>query len=191
MKTKDGRASTDAYSVTKFGTKWIKKRTIVDSFAQKWNEQYMWEVFYPCTVISIGVFDNCHLHGGDKAEGAKDSKIGKSAYLGFEVRKSQPLTKLKQISGVRKQVLNQSGRERKSEGDDVFCSRRKSVIDFLYKMKRSTDLPMLDGQKMKVKELIEEAGKKRSLLLKSLPLDVVIIRPLLKNIPQLQLSSKL
>ncbi|PWA46512.1 hypothetical protein CTI12_AA507970 [Artemisia annua] len=77
MKTKDGRASTDAYCVAKYGTKWIRTRTIVDSFAPKWNEQYTWEVFDPCTVITIGVFDNCHLHGGDKAGGAKDSRIGK------------------------------------------------------------------------------------------------------------------
>nr|GEX69003.1 FT-interacting protein 1-like [Tanacetum cinerariifolium] len=77
MKAKDGRASTDAYCVAKYGTKWIRTRTIVDSFAPKWNEQYTWEVFDPCTVITIGVFDNCHLHGGDKAGGAKDSRIGK------------------------------------------------------------------------------------------------------------------
>ncbi|PWA69372.1 Alcohol dehydrogenase, C-terminal [Artemisia annua] len=33
------------------------------------------EVFDPCTVITIGVFDKCHLHGGDKAGGSKDSRI--------------------------------------------------------------------------------------------------------------------
>ncbi|XP_022746515.1 FT-interacting protein 1-like [Durio zibethinus] len=77
MKTKDGRGTTDAYCVAKFGQKWVRTRTIIDSFAPKWNELYTWEVFDPCTVITIGVFDNCHLHGGDKAGGAKDSKIGK------------------------------------------------------------------------------------------------------------------
>ncbi|XP_060177314.1 FT-interacting protein 3-like [Lycium barbarum] len=81
-KTKDGRATTDAYCVAaycvaKYGQKWIRTRTIVDSFAPKWNEQYTWEVFDPCTVITIGVFDNCHLHGGDKPGGAPDSRIGK------------------------------------------------------------------------------------------------------------------
>ncbi|WMV56703.1 hypothetical protein MTR67_050088 [Solanum verrucosum] len=78
MKTKDGRASTDAYCVAKYGHKWVQTRTIIDSLAPKWNEQYTWEVFDPCTVITIGVFDNCHLHGGDKPGGqARDSRIGK------------------------------------------------------------------------------------------------------------------
>ncbi|XP_076881285.1 FT-interacting protein 3-like [Bidens hawaiensis] len=77
MKTKDGRATTDAYCVAKYGTKWVRTRTIVDSFMPKWNEQYTWEVFDPCTVITIGVFDNCHLHGGDNPSGSRDSRIGK------------------------------------------------------------------------------------------------------------------
>ncbi|KAL5976026.1 FT-interacting protein 3 [Asimina triloba] len=75
MKTKDGRGTTDAYCVAKYGQKWVRTRTIIDSFTPKWNEQYTWEVFDPCTVITIGVFDNCHLLGGDKA--SKDSRIGK------------------------------------------------------------------------------------------------------------------
>ncbi|PNX77998.1 multiple C2 and transmembrane domain-containing protein 2-like, partial [Trifolium pratense] len=74
MKTRDGRGTTDAYCVAKFGQKWIRTRTIVDSFSPKWNEQYTWEVFDPSTVITIGVFDNNHLQGGDKS---KDSRIGK------------------------------------------------------------------------------------------------------------------
>ncbi|KAK9274179.1 hypothetical protein L1049_018993 [Liquidambar formosana] len=75
MKTKDSRGTTDAYCVAKYGQKWVRTRTIIDSFNPKWNEQYTWEVFDPCTVITVGVFDNSHLHGG--AGGAKDSKIGK------------------------------------------------------------------------------------------------------------------
>ncbi|KAJ0810040.1 putative C2 domain, phosphoribosyltransferase, C2 domain superfamily [Helianthus annuus] len=70
MKTKDGRATTDAYCVAMYGTKWVRTRTVIDSFAPKWNEQYTWEVFDPCTVMTIGVFDNFHLQGGD-------SRIGK------------------------------------------------------------------------------------------------------------------
>jgi hypothetical protein len=77
MKTKDSRGTTDAYCVAKYGQKWVRTRTIIDSFTPKWNEQYTWEVFDPCTVITIGVFDNCHLHGGDKPGGARDSRIGK------------------------------------------------------------------------------------------------------------------
>ncbi|CDP14088.1 unnamed protein product [Coffea canephora] len=71
MKTKDGRGTTDAYCVAKYGPKWVRTRTIIDSFSPKWNEQYTWEVFDPCTVITVGVFDNGHLQGG------KDSSIGK------------------------------------------------------------------------------------------------------------------
>ncbi|KAM0932360.1 putative C2 domain, phosphoribosyltransferase, C2 domain superfamily [Dioscorea sansibarensis] len=77
MKTKDGRGTTDAYCVAKYGQKWVRTRTIIDSFAPKWNEQYTWEVYDPCTVITVGVFDNCHLQGGDKAAGTRDTRIGK------------------------------------------------------------------------------------------------------------------
>ncbi|AAG29698.1 putative C2 domain, phosphoribosyltransferase, C2 domain superfamily [Arabidopsis thaliana] len=79
MKAKEGgRGTTDAYCVAKYGQKWIRTRTIIDSFTPRWNEQYTWEVFDPCTVVTVGVFDNCHLHGGDKNNGGgKDSRIGK------------------------------------------------------------------------------------------------------------------
>nr|POF21378.1 protein quirky [Quercus suber] len=77
MKTKDEVGTTDAYCVAKYGEKWVRTRTIMSSTEPKWNEQYSWEVFDPCTVITIGVFDNCHLHGGDKSRGLKDSRIGK------------------------------------------------------------------------------------------------------------------
>ncbi|KAK4379646.1 hypothetical protein RND71_001508 [Anisodus tanguticus] len=58
---RDGHGITDPYSVAKYGQKWIRTRTILNSFNPKWNEQYTWEVFDPCTVITIGVFHNCHL----------------------------------------------------------------------------------------------------------------------------------
>lgn len=80
MKTKDGRGTTDAYCVAKYGQKWVRTRTLIDTPNPKWNEQYTWEVYDPCTVITVGVFDNCHLHGGDKEKSsasAKDSRIGK------------------------------------------------------------------------------------------------------------------
>lgn len=76
MKTKDGRGTTDAYCVAKYGHKWVRTRTIIDSFNPKWNEQYTWDVYDPCTVVTIGVFDNCHLQG-EKANGNKDGRIGK------------------------------------------------------------------------------------------------------------------
>ncbi|KAL6560450.1 FT-interacting protein 1 [Orobanche gracilis] len=78
MKMKDGRGNTDAYCVAKYGQKWIRTRTILDNFNPKWNEQYTWEVYDPCTVITLGVFDNCHL-GGEKpgTTSGRDSRIGK------------------------------------------------------------------------------------------------------------------
>ncbi|KAL7242939.1 hypothetical protein ACSBR1_015360 [Camellia fascicularis] len=74
MKKKDGQGTADAYCVAKYGQKWIRTRTIIDSFNPKWNEQYTWEVFDHCTAITIVVFDNCHLQDKD---GAKDARIGK------------------------------------------------------------------------------------------------------------------
>ncbi|GAV85696.1 C2 domain-containing protein/PRT_C domain-containing protein [Cephalotus follicularis] len=77
MKNKGGCQTTDAYCVAKYGPKWVRTKTIVDSLDPKWNEQYTWEVYDPYTVITIGVFDNVHLQGGDKAAAAKDPRIGK------------------------------------------------------------------------------------------------------------------
>ncbi|KAF2319430.1 hypothetical protein GH714_015764 [Hevea brasiliensis] len=80
MKMKVGRGSTDAYCVAKYGQKWVRTRTILDTFNPKWNEQYTWEVYDPCTVITLGVFDNCHLGGGEKPNApsaARDARIGK------------------------------------------------------------------------------------------------------------------
>lgn len=56
--TKDNRGSTDAYCVAKYGPKWIRTRTIFESFNPRWNEQYTWEVYDPCTVLTVSVFDN-------------------------------------------------------------------------------------------------------------------------------------
>ncbi|XP_057445846.1 multiple C2 domain and transmembrane region protein 14 [Lotus japonicus] len=59
VKTKDGtRGTTDAYVVAKYGPKWVRTRTIMDRFNPRWNEQYTWDVHDPCTVLTIGVFDN-------------------------------------------------------------------------------------------------------------------------------------
>ncbi|KAK6131124.1 hypothetical protein DH2020_035123 [Rehmannia glutinosa] len=38
------------------------------------DEQYTWEVHDPCTVITIGVFDNCHINGNHDV---RDQRIGK------------------------------------------------------------------------------------------------------------------
>ncbi|CAK7344835.1 unnamed protein product [Dovyalis caffra] len=74
MKGKDGR-TTDAYCVAKYGNKWIRTRTILDTLTPRWNEQYTWDVFDSCTVITIGVFDNCHINGSK--DGGEDQRIGK------------------------------------------------------------------------------------------------------------------
>ncbi|KAL4340604.1 hypothetical protein GQ457_08G005870 [Hibiscus cannabinus] len=72
VKTKDGACgTTDAYVVAKYGPKWIRTRTILDRFNPRWNEQYTWDVYDPCTVLTIGVFDN------GRYKGEKDVRIGK------------------------------------------------------------------------------------------------------------------
>ncbi|KAM7278847.1 hypothetical protein ACFE04_005981 [Oxalis oulophora] len=75
MKLRDGRKTTDAYCVAKYGPKWVKTRTIVNSLDPQWNEQYTWEVYDLNTVITIGIFDNMHL-GRERIQ-ALDSLIGK------------------------------------------------------------------------------------------------------------------
>ncbi|CAI9107517.1 OLC1v1006892C1 [Oldenlandia corymbosa var. corymbosa] len=78
VKIKEGKGgSTDAYCVAKYGQKWVRTRTVVDSLSPKWNEQYTWEVFDPCTVITIGVFDNARVDKNVVSATTRDSRIGK------------------------------------------------------------------------------------------------------------------
>lgn len=79
MKIKEGKGgSTDAYCVAKYGQKWVRTRTVVDNLAPKWNEQYTWEVFDPCTVITVGVFDNSRVSKNTSNNpAARDTRIGK------------------------------------------------------------------------------------------------------------------
>ncbi|CAG7867601.1 unnamed protein product [Brassica rapa] len=77
MKVRDGKGSgtADSYCVAKYGPKWVRTRTVVDSLCPKWNEQYTWEVNDPCTVVTIGVFDNARV---DKSNSnTRDARIGK------------------------------------------------------------------------------------------------------------------
>ncbi|XP_065876959.1 protein QUIRKY [Euphorbia lathyris] len=77
MKTKGGgKGSTDAYCVAKYGKKWVRTRTVTDSFDPRWNEQYTWQVYDPCTVLTVGVFDNWRMFA-DSSEEKPDSRIGK------------------------------------------------------------------------------------------------------------------
>ncbi|KAF7000977.1 hypothetical protein CFC21_016739, partial [Triticum aestivum] len=63
-KTRQERGSCDPYCVAKYGHKWVRTRTIVDNLNPRFNEQYTWDVFDHGTVLTIGLFDNCHI-GGD------------------------------------------------------------------------------------------------------------------------------
>lgn len=74
MKAKEGRL-TDPYCVAKYGSKWVRTRTLLNTLAPQWNEQYTWEVFDPCTIVTVAVFDNGYVLGG--GEGSKDQRIGK------------------------------------------------------------------------------------------------------------------
>ncbi|CAK9202097.1 unnamed protein product [Sphagnum jensenii] len=74
--TKDKRGSTDAYCIAKYGPKWVRTRTIFESFSPRWNEQYTWEVFDPCTVLTVGLFDNRQANP-EIAATTKDLPIGK------------------------------------------------------------------------------------------------------------------
>ncbi|CAK7341583.1 unnamed protein product [Dovyalis caffra] len=78
VKTKDGtRGTTDAYVVAKYGPKWVRTRTILDRFNPRWNEQYTWDVYDPCTVLTIGVFDNGRYKLGEAGKQGKDVRVGK------------------------------------------------------------------------------------------------------------------
>lgn len=78
MKTKDGtRGTTDAYVVAKYGPKWFRTRTLIDRFNPRWNEQYAWDVYDPCTVLTVGVFDNGRYKRDESGRPGKDVRIGK------------------------------------------------------------------------------------------------------------------
>ncbi|KAK7271125.1 hypothetical protein RJT34_26764 [Clitoria ternatea] len=78
VKTKDGtRGTTDAYVVAKYGPKWVRTRTIIDRFNPRWNEQYTWDVYDPCTVLTIGVFDNGRYKQGEDGKQNRDCRVGK------------------------------------------------------------------------------------------------------------------
>ncbi|KAK4282115.1 hypothetical protein QN277_013528 [Acacia crassicarpa] len=79
MKTVNGKSSTDAYCVAKYGNKWVRTRTVSDSLDPKWNEQYTWKVFDPCTVLTIGIFDSFGVYqvDGEEEVARPDFRIGK------------------------------------------------------------------------------------------------------------------
>ncbi|KAK9096195.1 hypothetical protein Sjap_021692 [Stephania japonica] len=63
MKSINGKGITDAYAIAKYGAKWVRTRTVSDSMDPRWNEQYTWRVYDPCTVLTLGVFDSSWVYG--------------------------------------------------------------------------------------------------------------------------------
>ncbi|CAH2069207.1 unnamed protein product [Thlaspi arvense] len=77
MKTRDGKGTSDTYVVAKYGHKWVRSRTVINSLSPKYNEQYTWEVFDPATVLTICVLDNAHFAAGNGGNNGRDQTIGK------------------------------------------------------------------------------------------------------------------
>ncbi|KAL1198146.1 Multiple C2 domain and transmembrane region protein 9 [Cardamine amara subsp. amara] len=75
-KTRDGKATSDTFVVAKYGHKWVRSRTVINSLNPKYNEQYTWEVFDPATVLTICVFENSHFTAGNGGN-SRDQPIGK------------------------------------------------------------------------------------------------------------------
>lgn len=74
-KNRDGKGACDSYCVAKYGQKWVRTQTVLNSLSPRYNEQYTWEVYDNATVLTVGVFDNRQL---DKAaDGSNDARIGK------------------------------------------------------------------------------------------------------------------
>nr|GEZ77928.1 protein NRT1/ PTR FAMILY 6.3-like [Tanacetum cinerariifolium] len=70
MKSRNSRGAVDACSVAKYRRKWIRTRTAIESLNPNLNEQYTWEVFDPCTIVTIMVFDKNHFQDVDKGGGS-------------------------------------------------------------------------------------------------------------------------
>ncbi|XP_050379825.1 FT-interacting protein 3-like [Argentina anserina] len=100
------KTTVDTYCVAKYGPKWVRTRTVIDNCSPKWNEQYSWEIYDHCTVITIAVFENNkYMHKG--GERLPDWGIGKVRIRLSELEldkvytNSHPLVKL-EPHGVKK-----------------------------------------------------------------------------------------
>lgn len=106
MKMMNEKGTTDAYTVAKYGSKWVRSRTVSDCLDPKWNEQYTWRVYDPCTVLMVGVFDSWGVFEMKEAT-RPDFRIGKiririsTLETGRVYRNSYPLLLLSN-SGVKK-----------------------------------------------------------------------------------------
>ncbi|KNA06939.1 hypothetical protein SOVF_176470 [Spinacia oleracea] len=102
VKAVNGKGSTDAYAIAKYGPKWVRTRTVSDNLDPKWNEQYTWKVYDPCTVLTIGVFDSSGVYESQEPlDGTRpDLRIGKvrvrisTLHTGKVYRNSYPLLSL-------------------------------------------------------------------------------------------------
>lgn len=131
MKTMNNKSSTDAYCVAKYGNKWIRTRTVSDSLEPKWNEQYTWKVFDPCTVLTIGVFDSWgvfELDNCNEEATRPDFRIGKvrvrisTLQTGRVYRNSYPLF-----------VLTHAGMKKMGEIEiAIRFVRTTQTLDFLH-----------------------------------------------------------
>lgn len=110
MKSKgNGKGSTDAYCVAKYGKKWVRTRTVTDSFDPRWNEQYTWQVYDPCTVMTIGVFDNWRMFA-EPGEERPDCRVGK-----VRIRVSTLESNRVYMSSYPLMVLSRSGLKKMGE----------------------------------------------------------------------------
>lgn len=157
MKTRDGRSCTDAYCVAKYGPKWVRTRTMLDSLSPQWNEQYMWDVYDPCTVLTVGVFDNHHLTNGlaEKAQGLKDDVIGK-----VRIRLSTLETGRRYSHRYPLIVLEKSGVKKKGEIElvvRVTCIKRFNMMQ-IYIMPLLPKLHYLKPFQVRHVETLREAA---------------------------------
>lgn len=130
MKAIKGKGSTDAYAVAKYGTKWVRTRTVSDRLDPKWNEQYTWKVYDPSTVLTVGVFDSWEVLESDGSNETirPDFRMGKvririsTLAMGKLYKNTYPLL-----------LLSQSGLKKMGEIEiAVRFSRAIPTIDFLH-----------------------------------------------------------
>ncbi|RWR91833.1 C2 calcium-dependent membrane targeting [Cinnamomum micranthum f. kanehirae] len=76
-KTRDGRGTSDAFCVARYGHEWVRTRTIVNSLTPKFDEHHTWDVYDPATVLTVGLFDNSQLGSSNTTSNNNDMKIGK------------------------------------------------------------------------------------------------------------------
>ncbi|KMZ67666.1 C2 calcium/lipid-binding plant phosphoribosyltransferase familyprotein [Zostera marina] len=106
-KKREGKGTSDTYCVARYGQKWVRTRTVINSLTPRYNEQYTWEVFDPATVLTVGVFANFQLGEKSDSNSNEDAKIGKvrirlsTLQTGRVYTNSYPLLVLER-SGVKK-----------------------------------------------------------------------------------------